>query len=114
MQRGSYKRVPTASDLLFVAVIFASGVEEVSPIQVAAIQCRDQHLGSGDVGCHGNVVTVAGKQQCIILFRKGLIGARVTEKEENIDLIIGNTGCDLLFTALLSCKHTLDIQAGCL
>ena len=49
--------------------------QDVAPIQIAPLQAVDEHLGSGDVGGHRDVVHVAQAQQVHVVGR--LVGLGV-------------------------------------
>ena len=53
------------------------------------------------------------KRLLLILLEAGFT-ARIAEEQEQIDLIAGNAGCDLLITALNTCQKALDLQTRCL
>ena len=87
-------------------------VDDLSPIQVSAIQCHDQHLGSCDIGCNRHVVLIAHTHQLVFDLAGASAGTRISEVQEHIDLIISHTRSDLLFAALLSRKQLFNLQAG--
>ena len=45
---------------------------DVAPVQIAALQAVDQHLGSGNVSGHGDVVHIAQAQQSHLVGLAGL------------------------------------------
>ena len=72
----------------------------------------DQHLGGGDVGGHGDVVHIAQAQQSHLIRLAGLGIDGVAEEQQQVDLVAGNAGRDLLVAALHPGQKTLYLQAG--
>ena len=71
----------------------------------------DEHLSGGDVGGHGDVVHIAQAQQGHLIGLAGLCIDGVAEEQQQVHLIAGNAGRDLLVTALNPCQETLHLQA---
>ena len=94
--------------LLFLAIVFADGIEEISPIKIAALQGGDQHLCRGNVGGHGDIIAVTGEQKLLLLALDGCVGTGVTEAKQDIDLVIRDARCDLLLAPLLSGQEPFD------
>src|SRR5699024_10667811 len=88
------------------------GIDDIAPVQIAPLQTVDQHFGSGDVGGHRDVVHVTETEKVHVIGLVGLGAARVTEKQQQIDLIAGNAGCNLLVAALRTAQKTLNLQTG--
>ena len=90
-----------------VAHIFA-------PVKVAAFKRVDKRLGGSDIGCNGNVVNVAQAQQVDVVRLVGLCVQRVAEEDEQVYLVAGNAGGELLVAALRSAQKTLYVKPGSL
>mgnify|MGYP006914222508 CR=1 FL=1 len=75
-------------------------MDDIAPIQIAALQAVDEHLGGGNVGGHGDVVHIAQAQQGHLVGLAGLRVDGVAEEQQQVDLIAGNAGSDLLVAAL--------------
>ena len=73
----------------------AVGVDDIAPVQIAALQAMDEYLGCGDIGRDGDIVYVAQAQQIHFIGLMGLRADRVSEKEQQVDLV---AGC-LLYTS---------------
>ena len=73
----------------------------------------DQALSRGHIGGYGDVVHVAqAKQVCVIrLIRLGI--ERIAEKQQQVDLIIGNARGDLLVAAQSAAEKCLDFKPRC-
>ena len=84
-------------------------MHDIAPIQIAALQAVDQHLGGGDVGGHGDVVHIAQAQQSHLVGLAGLCIDGVAEKQQQVDLIAGNAGRDLLVAALHTGQKALHL-----
>ena len=78
-------------------------MDDITPIQVAALQAVDEHLSGGNVGGHGDVVHIAQAQQGHLIGLAGLCIDGVAEEQQQVHLIAGNAGRDLLVTALNRC-----------
>ena len=89
-------------------------VDDIPPIQVSTLQAVDEHLRGGDVGGQRDVMHITQAQQGHLVGLAGLCVDRIAEEQEQIDLIAGNAGCDLLITALNTCQKALDLQTRCL
>ena len=76
-------------------------MEHFSPIQIAPLQAHDKHFGRCQVGGDRNIVLVTmtnGLDHLGIIPRIDGIG--IGEEQNQIDLIVGNAGVDLLMAAL--------------
>ena len=64
------------------------GVNDLSPIQISAIQCRNNHLSGGNVRGNGDIVQVTHAKKLllggIVLCRR----ASIAEIQKNINLIV--------------------------
>ena len=89
-------------------------VDDIPPIQVSTFQTVDEHLRGGDVGGQRDIMHITQAQQGHLVGLAGLCVDRIAEEQEQIDLIAGNAGCDLLITALNTCQKALDLQTCCL
>jgi hypothetical protein len=90
------------------------GVDDVAPVEVAALQTMDEHLCGGDVGGQRDVVHITQAQQRHLIGLTGLCIDGVAEEQEQIDLVAGDAGRDLLVAALDARQESLDLQARCL
>ena len=93
-------------------LILGLGMEHFSPIQIAPLQAHDKHFGGGQVGGDGHIVLVTmtdGLDHLGIV--PGIDGIGIGEEQNQIDLIVGNAGIDLLMTALLMGKQQRQRQA---
>ena len=95
--------------LLSAAVVGRTGVHDLAPIQVTAIQCHNKHLGGGDIGGYWDVVQVTHTEQLMLGLVVAGRGAGVAEVQKYVDLVVGDTGGDLLLAALLTREHALDL-----
>ena len=86
---------------LALTVVLRARVEHLTPIQVTAIQGHDQNLGRGNVGGNGDVIQVAHPQQLVLGFIVHSRGACVAEIQERVDLVVSDTGCDLLLLLMV-------------
>ena len=84
-------------------------MHDIAPVQIAALQAVDQHLGGGDVGCHGDIVHIAQAQQRHFVGLAGLSVDGVAEEQQQVDLIAGDAGCDLLVAALHTGQKALHL-----
>ena len=86
-------------------------MQNFAPIQVAALQTHNQHFGAGQVGSHGHIVLVAmaqGLHRLAVV--PGIDGIGIGKQQDQIDLVVSQTGVDLLVTALLVRKQKGDGQ----
>lgn len=74
----------------------AVGVDDIAPVQIAALQAMDEYLGRGDIGRDGDIVYVAQAQQIHFIGLMGLRADRVSEEEQQVDLVAGDARSDLL------------------
>ena len=75
-------------------------VHDIAPVQISALKSVDQYLSSSDVGSHGDVVHIAQAQQSHLIRLAGLGIDGVAEEQQQVDLVAGNAGRDLLVAAL--------------
>ena len=52
----------------FAAIILRAGVDKLAPVEVAAVECADQHFGGGNIGGNGHVMHVAQAQELVLPF----------------------------------------------
>ena len=74
-------------------------VDDISPVQVAPAQTLNKNLGRGHIGGEGYVVLITEAGYLIGAGRVNVAG-RITEEKDEIDLVIGDPGADLLVAAL--------------
>ena len=86
----------------------ATGLQ-VQRFLAGALQAVDQYLGSGNVGGHGDVVHIAQAQQRHFVGFAGLCVDGVAEEQQQIHLIAGDAGCDLLVAALHTGQKALHL-----
>ena len=79
--------------------------------QIAALQAMDEYLGRGDIGRDGDIVYVAQAQQIHFIGLMGLRADRVSEEEQQVDLVAGDARSDLLVAPMGAGQKTLDAQA---
>ena len=97
--------------LLFsLHVEFGLGVCDLTPVEVTSVQRANKHLGGCNVGRNGNVMKVTKSQQVQIVISAGIGG--ISEEEEHIYLVEGNSGSDLLGASGGAGKKTLYFQSG--
>ena len=89
----------------------AVGVDDIAPVQIAALQAMDEYLGCGDIGRDGDIVYVAQAQQIHFIGLMGLRADRVSEEEQQVDLVAGDARSDLLVAPMGAGQKTLDAQA---
>ena len=100
------------SHFLSLAVIFRLGIEDLAPIEISAVERGDNDLRGGDVGCGGYVASVAFlHERGIHEHGVGVIGL-FSEVEKDVDLVVRDTGSDLLNAALASGKELFDFKTG--
>ena len=87
------------------------GVDDIAPVQIAALQAMDEYLGCGDIGRDGDIVYVAQAQQIHFIGLMGLRADRVSEEEQQVDLVAGDARSDLLVAPMGAGQKTLDAQA---
>ncbi len=70
----------------------------------------DKRLGSGNVSAYRNVVNIAEPQQVHFVRLMRLGAQRVSEKQQQVYLIAGNTGAYLLISALGAAQIALYVK----
>ena len=81
-------------------------MQNFTPIQVAALQTHNQHFSAGQVGSHGHIVLVAMAQGLHgLAVVPGIDGIGIGKQQDQVDLVVGDAGIDLLVTALLVRKQ---------
>ncbi len=88
---------------------FSGWVDDIAPVQIAALQAMDEYLGRGDIGRDGDIVYVAQAQQIHFIGLMGLRADRVSEEEQQVDLVAGDARSDLLVAPMGAGQKT----AGC-
>ena len=84
-------------------------MDDIAPIEVAALQAVNEHFGGGDVGGQRDVVDIAQAQQGHFVGFTGLGVDGVAEEQQQIDLVAGDAGRDLLVAALNAREEALDL-----
>ena len=84
-------------DFIFSSVL---GMHDVAPVEVAALKAVDEDFRSGDVSGQRDIVHITQTQQGHLVRLAGLCIDGVAEEQQQIDLIAGDAGRDLLVTAL--------------
>ena len=82
------------------AEILSFWVNDVAPVKVAAVQRMDQRFCGRDVGRNRNIVHITQTEQVCFVWFVWFCGDRVTEEEQQVDLIAGDACGDLLVAAL--------------
>ena len=88
-------------------------MEHFSPVQIASLQAHDEHFSRGQIGGDGHIVLVAmadGLDHLAVV--PGLGGVGVGKQQDQVDLVIGNPGVDLLMAALFVRKQQGNGQTG--
>ena len=83
----------------------------LAPIQVASLQTHDKHFRTAQIGGNGHIMLVAmadGLDHLVVIPGVGIIG--IGKQQHQVDLIVGNTGIDLLMAALFMGKQQSDRQ----
>ena len=70
--------------------------DDISPIQIAALQAVNQHLCGGDVGGDGDVVHIAQAQHVHIVCLVGLLVERIAEEQQHVNFVAGDARGNLL------------------
>lgn len=89
-------------------------MDDVSPIEVASFETVDKDFTGCDIGCNRNAVHIAKAKQVDIVGFVGLAAERISEKEQEIDLVIAYSCSNLLGTAGRSGHIFLYRKTGCL
>ena len=71
----------------------------------------NQNFGSGDIGCHRDIVHIAEPEEVHVVGLMGLGAQGVTEKQKQVNLVAGNAGRNLLVAALRAAEETLNLQS---
>ena len=98
--------------LSFFAVIFGLGVPDLTPIEVTSVERSDDGFRSRDIGRGGYVASVAFLHECGISEHRVGIFVLFSKVEKYVDLVVSDTGSDLLNAALTSGEELLDLKAG--
>lgn len=92
----------------------AVGIKYLAPVKVTALESVDKRLGSSDIGGNGDIVYVAKTEQIHLVWLMGLGRKRISEEKQQVYLVAGNAGADLLVTALRAAEIALDVKSRCL
>jgi len=113
-------RNPLEDDSLFTltetadgGLVVGFGAKHFAPVEVAPLQTHNKHFSTGQIGGNGNIMFVAvanGFNHLGIV--PGLGGIGIGEQKNEIDLVIGDPGVDLLMTALLMAQQQCYGQIG--
>ena len=99
------------------AIVCGGGINYLSPIKVAAVESHNDDLRGGNIGCNGDVVSIARQEKLFLdLVMLGIhIGGRtsITEIDKNVYLVVCDSGSDLLLSALLAGEHLFYLKTGC-
>ena len=101
--------------LHFALFFLESGLaaNHFAPIQVAPLQAHDEHLRACQIGGNGDIVLITvpdGFDHLAVIPGIGIVG--VGEQQDQIDLVIGDPGIDLLVAALLMGQKKGNGQTG--
>ena len=80
-------------------------------VQIAPGQAQHQHFGSGDVAGEGDVVLVAQAGNVGYVPGHAFVGG-IVEEENQVELVIGNAGTDLLAASVGVGEEAVDVQSG--
>ena len=105
-------RVTAAMKLCSVQLF---GFDHHSPVQIAALQTKNQHFCRGKVCRAGDIVHIA-EPECAhdALIFPGIRVVRVGEHDNQINLIVRNARVHLLMAALIFRQEQRDGKIGCL
>ena len=86
-------------------------IDDLSPIQITPLQTMNQDLSRCCVGSKGDVVVVA---HLVDVLEVGvqIAGLGIGEEQDHIDLVVGDTGADLLAAAVGVGQEQTHRQAG--
>src|SRR5699024_10053401 len=77
--------------LHFPAVVNRLQLDDLAPVEVAALEAVDQHLGRRDIRRDRDVVHVAKAQKVLVVRRFRLLRLHgIAEKQQEVDLIAGD------------------------
>ena len=87
-------------------------MNKFAPIKVAAFKSMNKSFCGGNVGCNRNVVNVTKTEKSGVI-RIGILVHGVTEEKEKVDFVAGDSGSDLLTSAVASAEEAGDFKTGC-
>ena len=93
-----------------LSVIFGAGVINLSPVKVTAVKCLNEDFGGGDISSNGNIVKIAHSHHFGFFLIKAKGRASVSKVDKKVNLIISETGSDLLFAAVLTCEELFYLK----
>ena len=97
------------------AVVVGARINYLSPIKLSALKCTDKHFGCRYICGNGHIVNVAHTEKiCSGIGRVGALGHRAAKIKEDINFIIRYSRGNLLLSAVLSGKQSLNFEAGSL
>ena len=102
--------------LLLFSVVGRLGIYKLAPIKIAPVKCHNNDLGSSNIGCNGHIISIARQEELFLNFvvlREAVAGAGVAEINENIYLVVLNSGRNLLFSTLSSAEKLLNFKPCC-
>ena len=92
--------ITASGNAVYRFLLCVGGIYYLTPVKVASFKGVYERLGSGDVRCHGDVVYIAQPQKIHFVRLMRLRSEGISEKEEQVYLIAGDTGAYLLIAAL--------------
>ena len=90
--------------------ISINGINDLAPVKISSFKRMDKSLGSSDIGRNGNVMNIAESQQVHFIRLVGLGRKRISEKQEQVDLVARNTCAYLLISSLCTAQIPLNIK----
>jgi len=100
------------SSALFLIVV-AGRIDELTPVEIAVAKSGYKRLCGSDIGRQRDVIKVTKTEQTCFCLAGCLLAICASEIEDEVDLIICYSGCNLLDAARASCKEGFDIESGC-
>ena len=101
-----------ASLLAAIIVLAIMILPSIIKVSVTALEAVDKDLSGGDVGGHRDVVDIAQAQQSHLIRLAGLCVDGVAEEQQQVHLVAGDAGRDLLVAALYARQKALHLQTG--
>lgn len=75
-------------------------IDNIPPVKVSPFQSMDQHFRCGQIGCIRNIMHIAQPEHALFIDLTSPRCQGITEKDEQVNLIAGNPGSNLLITAM--------------
>lgn len=95
------------------AIVLGSRIYDLSPVKIASFKSVDNDLCCCDICRERYVVRIAHTEQVILSFVKFALRCNGAEIEKNINLIVSDSGSDLLFSAVASGEEGFNFETAC-